>query len=124
MKRNDILLAAAIILSSIILSFILFLQGNEPGNQVTITVDGTLYGAYALEDEQDIIVDTEYGHNVIRIKDGKAFMLEADCPDGYCKEQGKIIMEKETIVCLPHKLIVEIQTTEHTNQNDYDILIH
>ena len=33
-------------------------------------------------------------------------------------------MEKETIVCLPHKLIVEIQTTEHTNQNDYDILIH
>lgn len=124
MKRNDILLAAALILCSCILSLILFLQGNEPGNQVTVTVDGTLYGTYALDEEQDIEINTELGHNHIRIEDGNVFMLDADCPDGYCKKQGKIVAEKETIVCLPHKLIVEIQTTDDTDSKDYDILIH
>ena len=61
-------------------------------------------------------------------------MTEADCPDGYCKRQGEISTEKETIVCLPHKLVVEIQgakpnggrTEEQTDGQtgeDYDILV-
>lgn len=125
MKKNDIILAAVIILFAMLFSLAQFLTGNERGSLVTITVDGKLYGTYSLDEEQDIEIDTSLGHNRIRIKDGKVFMLEADCPDGYCKKQGKIVMEKETIVCLPHKLIVEIQTTDDTDNadNDYDILI-
>ena len=42
-------------------------------------------------------------------------MKEADCPDGYCKEQGRISGQKQTIVCLPHKLVVEV-----IRQNDTD----
>ena len=37
-------------------------------------------------------------------------MEEADCPDGYCEEQGKINNRTQTIVCLPHKLVVKIKT--------------
>ena len=35
-------------------------------------------------------------------------MEEANCPDGYCEEQGKINGRTQTIVCLPHKLVVEV----------------
>lgn len=122
MKKNDILLAAAILLAAGLFSLFLFLQENRPGDQVSITVDGELYGTYILDEDQDIEVDTPLGHNHIRIEAGTVFMLEADCPDGYCKKQGKIVSTKETIVCLPHKLIVEIQTADDTKDQDYDLL--
>ena len=46
-------------------------------------------------------------------EDGKAYMEEANCPDGYCEEQGKISGHTQTIVCLPHKLVVEILENEN-----------
>ena len=53
---------------------------------------------------------------LIRIEDGKAYMEEANCPDGYCEEQGKISGHTQTIVCLPHKLVVEVLENE-SDQN-------
>ena len=46
--------------------------------------------------------------NVLVIKDGKASITEADCPDGICKDYRPISYVGETIVCLPHKVVVEI----------------
>lgn len=40
-------------------------------------------------------------------------MEEANCPDGYCEEQGKISEHTQTIVCLPHKLVVEVLENEN-----------
>ena len=46
-------------------------------------------------------------------------MKEADCPDKYCVKQGKIKNVGETIVCLPHKVVVEIEkTSKGTDSND------
>lgn len=134
MKRNDCILAAAIFLFAGLLSVIFFLSGNEQGNYVTVTVDKKVYGTYSLDETQDIEIHTEFGHNVLHVENGSVYMAEADCPDGYCKRQGKISTEKETIVCLPHKLVVEIrgtntddgQTEEQTDGQtgeDYDILV-
>ena len=55
-----------------------------------------------------IEVKEEDFYNRIRIQDGAAYMEEANCPDGYCEEQGKINGRTQTIVCLPHKLVVEV----------------
>ncbi len=134
MKKNDIILAAAIFLFAGLLSAIIFFSGNERGSFVTVTIDKKVYGTYSLGENQDITIDTEFGHNVLHIENGSVSMTEADCPDGYCKRQGKISTEKETIVCLPHKLVVEIrgtntddgQTEEQTDgqtDEDYDILV-
>ena len=77
------------------------LKADEKGN------DDLIYD-YPLEKDQTIEVTEGEFHNVIRIQDGQAYMQEADCPDGYCKEQGRISGQKQTIVCLPHKLVVEV----------------
>ena len=46
-------------------------------------------------------------------------MKEADCPDKYCVKQGKIKNVGETIVCLPHKVVVEIEkTSKGIDSND------
>lgn len=45
----------------------------------------------------------------MEIKDGYADCTEADCRDGLCVNQKKISKVNETIVCLPHKVIIEIE---------------
>lgn len=123
MKKNDYILAAFIFLFAGLLSAIIFVSGNERGNFVTVTVDKKVYGTYSLSENQDIEIDTEFGHNLLHIENGSVSMTEADCPDGYCKRQGEISTEKEAIVCLPHKLIVEIESADEQNEEDYDFLV-
>ena len=41
-------------------------------------------------------------------KDGKASMAKADCPDKICVNHAAISKKGETIVCLPHKVVVEV----------------
>ena len=87
-----------------------------------MTVDGELYGTYSLEQDQEIEVDTAAGHNKIVISGGEAHMEEADCPDGYCIKQGSINKANQTIVCLPHKLVVEVIQSDD-DQSVADIIV-
>ena len=89
------------------------LTRGEEGNQIQITLNGKIYGTYSLSKDQTIEVKDGDFYNRIRIEDGKAYMEEANCPDCYCEEQGKISGHTQTIVCLPHKLVVEVLENEN-----------
>lgn len=124
MKKRDILLAGGLIFFSLLLLLTMQWMGEEEGDQVQITVDTEVYGVYALSKDQRIEVTQGEFHNVVRIEDGQAYMEEADCPDGYCMEQGSIQGQKETIVCLPHKLVVEVirgQEEENHQEENSDL---
>lgn len=80
---------------------------------VCVTVDGSVYGTYALGEEQEIpIVQDGVTTNVLTIRDGKADMTEADCPDKLCVHQKAISKNHEMIVCLPNKVVVEVTGSE------------
>ena len=108
MKKNDVVLGGGILVIALVLFLVMHLTRNEAGNQIRIMVDGEVYGTYSLEKDQVIEVKENDFYNRIRIQDGTAYMEEANCPDGYCEEQGKISGRTQTIVCLPHKLVVEV----------------
>lgn len=108
MKKNDVILGGGILVIALVLFLVMHLTRNEAGNQIRIMVDGAVYGTYSLEKDQVIEVKEKDFYNRIRIQDGVAYMEEANCPDGYCEEQGKISGRTQTIVCLPHKLVVEV----------------
>lgn len=120
MKKKDIILLVSILVVCAAAALIIFVFRSEEGNYVQITVDGEVYGQYDLSVDQTIEIDTEYGHNLIEIADGKAVMTEADCPDGYCIDQGAVSNNKQTIVCLPHKVVVEVIITDES-ESYYDI---
>jgi hypothetical protein len=44
-------------------------------------------------------------------------MKEAECPDRSCVKQGKISKNKESIVCLPNKVIVEVSSNQHSEMD-------
>ena len=46
---------------------------------------------------------------MIVIEKGEVYMEDADCPDKLCMKQGSISGTGQTIVCLPHKLVVTVE---------------
>lgn len=114
-KKNDVFFlkaAAAGILILLVISF--FLKGVQ-GAQITITVSGEVYGTYSLREEQEIpIVIDGITTNLLVIKDGKADMIEADCPDKLCVHQAAISKNNEMIVCLPNEIVVQVTGGEES----------
>lgn len=93
--------------------------GKEDGSFVKITIDGQLYGTYSLDKERDVeIVVQEKVSNVLRIRDGQAKMVSADCPDKLCMRQKAISLQRETIVCLPNKVVAEVIGGSDTGTTD------
>lgn len=76
--------------------------------QVVVNVDGKSYGVYSLKREQVIRIETEYGYNELTIKDGKAGVTASDCKNQVCVHSMSISQNGQSIICLPHKLIIQI----------------
>ncbi len=118
--RNDILLITALILISAIGLIYLFVF-RDTGNTVRVTIDGELYGTYSLSENitEDIRTgDDSKGLNRLIIRDGKAYMETASCPDGICVAHRPIFRNGESIVCLPNKVVVTVITENDADSPD------
>ncbi len=110
--RNDIILFTALLA----LSVLLLILGNvdSKGGSATVTdSQGRVY-TFNLSENKDIRIETDLGYNVISVRDGKIYVSDADCPDCSCVKQGGINKKGDKIVCLPHKLIVEVDSEDNT----------
>jgi len=105
--RNDIVLVI-VILSIAIIGFLIFVLNMEEGKYVKISLDNKELYVYNLNENRMQKITSQYGDNVIEIKDGKVTVNEADCPDKICVKHSAISKTGQTIVCLPHRLVVEI----------------
>jgi len=106
--------------------FIFDLNYNN-GDIVVIKVNGKIYDEISLNEEKDVEIYLESGvhSNTVRIKDKKAFMIYADCPDGLCLQHKPVdsdININDMIICLPNRVTVEIKS-DKKNKNEYDIVI-
>ena len=82
---------------------------------IRITVDGGEYGTYSLAKDQTIKINDT---NVCEIKDGKAHMISAECPDHLCMKQKAIDEKGGTIVCLPNKVVIEGEKSVGSDNTD------
>ena len=105
--RYDLILIAVCLFVSLAL-FIVITLTKKPGEAVVVTVAGEEYATYPLNEEREVVIETENGRNVLTIKDGYADITEATCPDGLCERQRKINKSGETLVCLPNKVTVTV----------------
>ena len=56
-------------------------------------------------------------YNELVIKDGKAYILQANCGNQVCVHSNAISYQGETITCLPHKIQI---TIEGGKKSEYD----
>lgn len=107
-KKKDGILIGIVLILAIVMALVMYGKGGAVGDIVHIRIDGELYGTYSLMMNQEIQIENAHGYNCILIEQGRVSMKEADCPDGYCVAHKAITQTNETIVCLPHKLVVEL----------------
>ena len=108
-RKNDLILIAAILLALAIAAAALFFLMQE-GDTVVVLVDGEVWGEYALDEDRTIEIRTDTGYNLLVIQGGKASVKEASCPDGICSSHRPVSREGESIICLPNRVVVEIQS--------------
>ena len=106
--RNDILLVTALLLLGGALALFLRLT-RQAGGTVSVRIDGKTVMELPLSEDIRIVLGEGEHTNTLVIEGGKARIVEASCPDKICVGQGTVQYAGESIVCLPHKLVVTIQ---------------
>ncbi len=114
-KRNDLILILGIICIAAFAYLLHERMQNVDDGIVVVKVDGEEKGTYRLSEEQTIEING--GTNILQIKEGKADMTEADCPDKLCVHQKAVSKNGESIICLPNKVVIEVKSSE---QSAYD----
>ncbi len=115
MKKKEAIFIAAILVIAGVLYLGFQISGQRSHNTIRITVDGKEFGTYSLAKDQVIrIGDT----NVCEIRDGKATMIEATCPDHYCMKQKAIDEHGGSIICLPNKVVIEGEDSAEPSETD------
>ena len=116
-RPADIILAIGLIVLGFAMSFYLAM-GQDAGGQVEVRTAGELYGVYDLDKDQTVTVRQGSHENEFEIRDGQVRMLRANCRNHDCIQQGAISRTGETIVCLPHKVVLEVTGGEE----DFDVV--
>jgi hypothetical protein len=92
--------------------------GAVDASTAQIVIDGTVTAEYDLNANQTIDLKvSEDAFNVIVIENGSCYMKDANCPDRLCVSQGRISKDGESIICLPHRLVIRVVGSE---KNDVD----
>lgn len=110
-KKNDIVLIVIVLCVAVSGLFLYMGFGKEEPGKVIVTVDGSVKGTYLLSDTTEVEIN---GANILLIENGKVKMKEADCPDQICVHHRAISKNRETIVCLPNIVVVEIVSSEES----------
>lgn len=109
LKKKELIL----ILILVALLALTALWPKKPGNLVDISVDGRNVLTVGLDDSGTYSVpDYEGYHLRVVVKDGSVWVEDSNCPDLICQKHAPISKGGEQIVCLPHRLVVEVTGEE------------
>ncbi len=64
---------------------------------------------YCIENSVTIPIQNGEQENILLAENGTIRMLSANCPDKLCVHQGAIKNGASPIVCLPHRLVIQIK---------------
>ena len=106
--RNDIVLVAVLLILGGALALFLWLT-RQAGGTVSVQIDGEVVMELPLNEDRTLVLGEGAHTNTLIIAGGKAQVVEASCPDRICVRQGAIQYAGESIVCLPHRLVITVR---------------
>lgn len=114
MKSNKfwLVLIGAVLIISLAASLVIFL-GGEKATAALIYQDGVCIRRIDLtgvDAPWSFTVEWEGGYNVVEVDRGRIRVAEADCPDQTCVRQGWRSAGTVPIACLPHKLVIQLES--------------
>ena len=92
---------------------------NNSDLRAVILIDGEVYDVISLAANTDTIeIHTDRGRNTLSVFADGVAMIDADCPNLDCVHTGKITRVNQTIVCLPHRLLIRLESKNQTEDVD------
>lgn len=109
MKRADLILLLATL--AIAGAIALALRASSPaGAYAVVYVDGVESARYPLDkDAEETLQGFDGGFNALVVQDGEAYIRDADCPDRICVREGRIGKNGQSVICLPHRIVVTVE---------------
>lgn len=109
MKPGDwILIVCAFIISIVSAALVWMPSRAADAGVARIYVDNELLVELPLDTDCEYTVENGEDINVVEISSGRAHIKNANCADEYCVKQGYIEYSGDTLICLPHRLVVEL----------------
>lgn len=129
MKPGDLIIVGLLVILSFLPLAIFTYQSNATATgdelYVVISADGEVLHEMELKNDHTREVytyESPDGHvNVVAREGQSVYMLEANCPDALCLQQGEIHEVGDTIVCLPHRVLVEIVSDRADVEDESEI---
>ena len=113
--RTKVILFCLLAAAAASAAWLLLRDGDTDAPTARILRDGVLLEEIDLnqvEESYTLTFEDERGTNTVLVEPGRIRISEADCPDQVCVNQGFISDGTVPIVCLPHRLLVEIVGAE------------
>lgn len=109
--KQDMILLFGMVLAAF-LAWAVFAVLNYGNAQMVVVIqDGQEIARYPLSADETVTIPfNENGYNLLMISGGEAAVSDADCPDRLCVSQRAITGKGESIICLPHKLVITIDS--------------
>ncbi|WP_139905267.1 NusG domain II-containing protein [Clostridium thermarum] len=113
LKKYDYIIFAVLAFITIFSILVPFLFRKEYDQDlVVIEIDGKEYKSFPLDKNATIPIKIAGNYNLIEIIDGKVHVAEANCHDELCVKDGYISKPGQMLICLPHKVVVQISGTD------------
>ena len=109
-KKKEIIAVLILVLIAVV-SFVcirFFVEGK--GKYVKVYVNNKLTKTFDLNKDREYFIETKVGYNLLIIKNNKVRILDADCPNKICVDKGYISKNDESIICLPHHVVVTVES--------------
>ncbi len=118
-KKADWIILSILVFIGILMSLFIYMPRQQDGSYVEIRIDGIVSATYSLTESRQETIQTPWGRNTINIHNGKVSITDADCHDGVCIATKSICKHGESIVCLPHRLVLSVISSAHSSPS-YD----
>ncbi len=77
--------------------------------KVIVSINNEIKATFDVSENDSYKIVDGNSFNTIKIQDGFVKMIDANCNDKLCLSQREIHNNFETIICLPHRLVIEIE---------------
>jgi len=113
-NKKEIIIFSIILLVAIVVVLSMSYMNKGAKKTAVVTIDGEDYKMIPLSDEtnMEFTIKTDHGYNNVVVTDGVVDVISADCPNQVCVNTKEAHQVNDLIVCLPHKVVIEIVEDE------------
>ncbi len=124
LKKGDFFIVIILVLASISWFMADYILPGSMSKQAVIEIDGQVFTTIPLDSNNEpqiiplTLPDDNEKYFTVMTEKGQIWVEEADCPNQVCVNTGKISKPNQSIVCLPNKVIIYIESSEKSDVDD------